>query len=647
MVDDEKGWDEFEPLEPAASDAGEGAADEGGTGRVEDFDPLGIIGKTIGKHRIIRFLGGGGFGKVYLAEHESLKDERAIKFLTGTLGGTQEEVREALLQVKLKHENIVWVYDVGAYEGMPYIVMELVDGTSLRDILVEKGKLDLGDTLNYAHQIARALEFAHNLPAHKTGAVEGIIHLDLKPENILVSSDGTLKLTDFGTARAVPSEELTRISRDIGTIGYIAPERYSGKVGTPSDVWSFGVILHEMLTGQLPEAKQGTLELLPEVGRISKDFHGLIQKMIRSNPQKRPNAGEVLGEIKEMMPKEGREIPRLRVVASVGLLLVLIAGLVYSLNKSETFFSFTRFMAAIPFAPSSLPDGYAGLSEAEALDKAEHSLASLDSAYSIFSHLSTHAEDAGVRERAAKKVEHLRSEFSYPFISRPLADGYRGLSDEELFEKGERALGEFTDAERVLSYLARNAENVNVKNDAGLNYAFVIVNYHKSKKNLYVAHYLLSDIAEERGLPPELKTAVLRNKGLIEHEMGRCDLATMTFAKLLSSEGELGPEAQVIIADCARRIESAPQGGRKLALVVKTVLPNNILSLLMFITSIGIPSVWLLVGQTKHKRKRIMLLAIFVALLICNFVINQINSQNFQSDVQSALSQIRSALGAR
>jgi eukaryotic-like serine/threonine-protein kinase len=201
------------------------------------------------RYALARPLGGGGMAKVYLAHDEVLDRDVAIKLLREQYSDDEEFVerfkREAQSAAALTHPNIVSIFDRGRSEGGDYyIAMEYVPGGTLKERLVRDGALSPGVAAGVAEQIADALAAAHE---------KGVIHRDIKPQNVLVTRSGDVKVTDFGIARAASSSVVTATSVVLGTAGYMSPEQARGEpVGPASDLYSVGVVLYEMLTGNLP-----------------------------------------------------------------------------------------------------------------------------------------------------------------------------------------------------------------------------------------------------------------------------------------------------------------------------------------------------------------------------------------------------------
>jgi len=216
-----------------------------------------MTGRQVLHYRILEKLGGGGMGVVYKAEDTRLARNVALKFLSDSLTRDHDALarfnREARAASALNHPNIVTIHEIGQADGLPYIVMELVDGKTLRELLVS-GAPPTRKLLQIAAQAASGLAKAH---------AAGIVHRDLKPENLMLTGDGVVKILDFGLAKlrppaafdednpeAVTETHVTRPGTILGTVGYMSPEQASGReVDFRSDQFSFGVILYELATG--------------------------------------------------------------------------------------------------------------------------------------------------------------------------------------------------------------------------------------------------------------------------------------------------------------------------------------------------------------------------------------------------------------
>lgn len=209
-----------------------------------------------GRYRIVRRLGSGGMANVYLAEDDELGRRVAIKILNDRYASDELFVerfrREAKSAAGLSHPNIVSIYDRGEAEGTYYIAMEVIEGRSLKELIRTSGRLRPAQAIAYTRQILAALRFSHR---------NGIIHRDIKPHNILVGPEERLKVTDFGIARAGTSQ-MTETGSIMGTAQYLSPEQARGApVTAASDLYSVGIVLYEMLTGQVPFSGDTPVEI--------------------------------------------------------------------------------------------------------------------------------------------------------------------------------------------------------------------------------------------------------------------------------------------------------------------------------------------------------------------------------------------------
>lgn len=208
-----------------------------------------MIGKILGnRYLILEEVGGGGMAVVYKARCELLNRIVAVKVLRPEFSNDEEFVRrfrrEAQAAASLSHPNIVGIYDVGDEDGIYYIVMEYVEGKTLKEVIKEKAPMDPVDVLEIGIQICEALECAHK---------NKIIHRDIKSPNIICNSDGRIKVTDFGIARAAGGATITNTGNVFGSVHYFSPEQAKGEiVDERSDLYSVGIILYEALTGQVP-----------------------------------------------------------------------------------------------------------------------------------------------------------------------------------------------------------------------------------------------------------------------------------------------------------------------------------------------------------------------------------------------------------
>src|ERR671936_419809 len=200
-----------------------------------------------GRYKILRKLGAGGMANVYLAEDQELGRRVAIKILNERHANDDQFVerfrREAQNAAALAHPNIVSIYDRGEAEGTYYIAMEYLEGRSVKELILSRGPAPPRVAIDYARQILGALRFAHR---------NGIVHRDIKPHNVLVDGEGRVKVTDFGIARAGASQ-MTEAGSIVGTAQYLSPEQAKGTpVDQRSDIYSLGIVLYELLTGEVP-----------------------------------------------------------------------------------------------------------------------------------------------------------------------------------------------------------------------------------------------------------------------------------------------------------------------------------------------------------------------------------------------------------
>ena len=206
------------------------------------------IGRMLdNRYEILKVIGTGGMAVVYQAKCHRLNRMVAIKILKDEFTADEEFRRRFRAEgenvAQLSHPNVVSVYDVSSSEEANFIVMELIEGITLKQYMEKKGVLNWKETLHFAMQIAKALEHAHD---------KGIVHRDIKPHNVMVLKNGSVKVTDFGIAR-VMSKSNTLTKEALGSVHYISPEQAKGgRVDNRSDIYSLGVVMYEMITGRPP-----------------------------------------------------------------------------------------------------------------------------------------------------------------------------------------------------------------------------------------------------------------------------------------------------------------------------------------------------------------------------------------------------------
>ena len=260
------------------------------------------IGDTVGTYRIVARIGSGGIGEVFQVEHLVTKRVEALKILTGEAASTPERtqrfLREIQLQAGLSHPNIAAVHNAFRENGHLVMIMELIQGRSLRSLL-ETGRLPLCQSLDYASQALTALEFAHG---------HGVVHRDVSPSNMIVTQDGTLKLTDFGLAKSVSDLRLTLTGTLIGSLYYTSPEQVRGSTepDARSDIYSMGAVLYEMATGVKPFSSDNPFTLMlahveetprrpSDVDRsVPRALDEVLMTALEKDPQKRFQTAELL-----------------------------------------------------------------------------------------------------------------------------------------------------------------------------------------------------------------------------------------------------------------------------------------------------------------------------------------------------------------
>lgn len=247
------------------------------------------------RYEIIRAIGEGGMANVYLGYDTILDRNVAIKILRGDLSNDEKFVRrfqrEALSASSLAHPNIVEMYDVGEDNGLYYIVMEYIDGKTIKQLLKKRGSLTLSEAIDIMLQLTDGMAHAHD---------SYIIHRDLKPQNIMIKDDGQIKITDFGIAMALNSTQLTQTNSVMGSVHYLPPEQASGKGSTiKSDIYSMGIIFYELLSGSLPFKGDNAVEIalkhmrdpLPSLREdnpaIPQSIENIILKSTAKNPKNR------------------------------------------------------------------------------------------------------------------------------------------------------------------------------------------------------------------------------------------------------------------------------------------------------------------------------------------------------------------------
>lgn len=247
------------------------------------------------RYEIVKTIGEGGMANVYLASDTILDRKVAIKVLRGDLSSDEKFIRrfkrEALSVSNLSHPNIVEVYDVGEEDGNYYIVMEYIDGKTLKQLLQKRGSLTLNEVIDIMSQLTDGLAHAHEAY---------IIHRDIKPQNIMIEDNGLVKITDFGIAMALNSTQLTQTNSVMGSVHYLPPEQANGKGSTvKSDIYSLGILMYELLSGSVPFKGDNAVEIalkhmkekIPSIKKqnptIPQSVENIILKATAKNPKNR------------------------------------------------------------------------------------------------------------------------------------------------------------------------------------------------------------------------------------------------------------------------------------------------------------------------------------------------------------------------
>jgi len=257
-------------------------------------DRRGFLNSTIGEYRLIDYLGAGGMGEVYRAVHSKIGRVAAVKIMTraGRDPRSMERfVNEARIQASLQHPNIATLYDFCEVSGQPCIIMEFVDGQTLDDRIASQGRLTASEALFVLQSAAEALSYMHS---------HGIVHRDIKANNIKVTSQGGIKLLDFGIAKDNSTPTFTQQGDVIGTLQYLSPELLKGaSADARSDIWALGVLFYEMVTGVTPFDASTIGELCEKISKssftqatainpaLTREVDRLIERCLKKNPAER------------------------------------------------------------------------------------------------------------------------------------------------------------------------------------------------------------------------------------------------------------------------------------------------------------------------------------------------------------------------
>jgi serine/threonine protein kinase len=297
-----------------------------------------LRGQTIGKYRVLSHLGSGGFGSVYLAEDTWIKKNVAIKVPHKQNLDFSELLKEPRLLASMSHPNIVTMLTAEKLDDVFFIVMEYVPGETLEQLIIREGALELGHALDYTCQMCNAVDHAHRA---------GVLHRDIRPGNMLLSETGLLKVTDFGTSRFL--EIAAHGTTVIGSPPYMAPEQFHGKAVFASDVYSVGVTMYQMLTGELPyntpapsdieKLMRGELVTAPRVrnSKIPKTINDIIMRALAPDlTQRYQRAADLLEDLLPARAPARRRAKAKRTAVGLDLVDANVADIHSRLKARET-----------------------------------------------------------------------------------------------------------------------------------------------------------------------------------------------------------------------------------------------------------------------------------------------------------------------
>ena len=284
------------------------------------------------RYAVEKTLGKGGMATVELAEDTELRRKVAVKRLAASLVADdvlqKRFFREARMAARLSHPNLVAVYDVGEEDGLPYIVMEYVEGETVADLIARTGPMQPERAVELLLQVCAGLEHAH---------AAGLVHRDIKPQNLLVRSDGVVKITDFGIARMLEATRLTEAGTVLGTAAYLAPEQAAGEpVTAAADIYSLGAVAYELLSGRLPHEFKSLADLSLEqrqppapLGDVPPELERAVTGALAFKPGDRPrSASEFARELRRETTAVTEVMARGRAIHISQRALLAIAALV-------------------------------------------------------------------------------------------------------------------------------------------------------------------------------------------------------------------------------------------------------------------------------------------------------------------------------
>lgn len=556
---------------------------------------------SVGKYQIEQQIGEGGFAKVYKAKHQELGVTRVVKVLKGDLG---EDARQALLsearkQANLSSDRIVAIMDFDTTdEGKPFIVMEYVEGETLRDRLRREKLLPIEMASKIALAVAEALAEAHS---------HDVVHHDIKPENVMITKDERVKVLDFGIARTIVDEGDT-MSRILGTPAYMAPEQIDGKATMAADQWALGVMLVEMITGKRPfegPTQTSVIHKIATEGPVidEEPFAGkeplllAVKRALSKDPSDRfmnmKEFAEALQEYAGTVIVRTIEVASWRKVAAAVLLTLLaVGGVAYARNSdllSGMLSTISGSEASVE--PAVLPLSVVNLSEAEKMERAGQYLNENKGheAYTLY----TNVSETTVAPERKEEADLMRAGILVQDLDRPLT-----------------------------------------------------------------ARSVYANVSKRSPESPWAQTALMR-KAEVELDMGYWDHAARTLEELLAKYPNSPHSMEA--ASLAERCRSVAEEEQKaktqenLKQVIQgSVLPNNYIALIALFSSVGGPLIWLLIGfhgseektrLLKTSRKLWLMIVLFLSLLVVNCLSNNYQSAQNTAELMNFLQSV-SKLGA-
>lgn len=314
-----------------------------------------LLHSSIGDYRLVDFVGSGGMGEVYRAVHSKIGRVVAIKVLSlsALTDGTNERfINEARLHARLYHPRIATLFDFIEADGRQCIVMEYVDGRTLDELIRSAGSLSFTESLRIFEAVVEAVGYVHT---------HSIVHRDIKPNNIKVAPNGEIKLLDFGIAKGDSSPNLTQVGNVVGTLKYLSPEQLGqGISDARSDVWALGILLYEMITGQVPFDVDTVAGLLGKLNSgkyapastvnfmVPKDLDAVVSRCLQKNPSNRyQSAEELLKDVRRLRSVSSEEVsppaplfPKVtgkqQMLMALGIVLLAMIPLVYFVTRDNS-----------------------------------------------------------------------------------------------------------------------------------------------------------------------------------------------------------------------------------------------------------------------------------------------------------------------